>query len=313
MTLEESNEKLRSLREEREEYRKLSAQKADLEQQLDQCRSRRLDAERVLEQEQADVDRLEDKGLAYVFHTILGDRQEKLAKERREALAAHLSHQQAVQEEADVSARLDEVRTRWAALAGAEGRYRAALKEKQALLKELPGPAARRMEELEQTVTRAESQLREIDEARQAARSVLSCLDGAADSLDSAENWGLWDMFGGGMISTAIKHDHIDDAREQVAGAQLALSRLRTELADVEMVEGPVVSIGEFATFADYFFDGLIADWLVQDGIHDAQDSVFHTRSQVESILHRLDQAAGTQRSRAQWARTELEQLTLES
>lgn len=313
MTLEESNEKLRSLREEREEYRKLSAQKADLEQQLAQCRSRRLDAERVLEQEEADVDRLEDMGLAYVFHTILGDRAEKLAKERREALAAHLRHQQAAQEEADVSARLEETRTRWAALAGAEGRYQAALKEKQELLKELPGPTAQRMEELEQTMAKAESQLREIGEAEQAARAVLDCLDGAADSLDSAEDWGVWDMLGGGMISTVIKHDHIDDARDQVSQAQLALSRLRTELADVEMVEGPVVSIGEFATFADYFFDGLIADWVVQDGIHDAQESVNQTTAQVRGILNRLTQAAASQRDRQAQARAELERLTLES
>ena len=35
----------------------------------------------------------------------------------------------------------------------------------------------------------------------------------------------------------------------------------------------------------------------------------------VEQVwpVHRLDQAAQTQRSRAQWARTELEQLTLKS
>ena len=313
MTLEELDERLETLRAQREELRGLEVRRADLEEQLAQCRARRLDARRVLEREQADVDRLEDMGLAYVFHTILGDRQEKLAKERREALAAHLSHQQAVREEADLSARLDEVRARQAALVGVEGRYQAALKEKQALLKELPGPAARRMEELEQTVTRAESQLREIGEAEQAAQSVLGCLDGAADSLDSAEDWGVFDMFGGGMISTAIKHDHIDDARDQVSQAQLTLSRLRSELADVELTDAPSVSIGEFATFADYFFDGLIADWVVQEGIHDAQDSVLHTRSQVERILRRLDQAAQTQRSRAQWARTELEQLTLKS
>lgn len=36
----------------------------------------------------------------------------------------------------------------------------------------------------------------------------------------------------------------------------------------------PQVEIGEFATFADCFFDGLFADWVVQSGIRDAQDNV---------------------------------------
>mgnify|MGYP001559106142 CR=1 FL=1 len=34
------------------------------------------------------------------------------------------------------------------------------------------------------------------------------------------------------------------------------------------------INIGSFETFADYFFDGLISDWVVQSGIHELLEGV---------------------------------------
>lgn len=39
---------------------------------------------------------------------------------------------------------------------------------------------------------------REISEAIQAGNEALRCLENAKDYLDSAGNWGLLDIFGGG-------------------------------------------------------------------------------------------------------------------
>ena len=58
-------------------------------------------------------------------------------------------------------------------------------------------------------------------------------------------------------------------------------------------MEIPQVYIGEFATFADYFFDGLFADWYVQSRIHDAQDGVSEVRMRVLSALDRLEEMEG--------------------
>jgi hypothetical protein len=45
------------------------------------------------------------------------------------------------------------------------------------------------------------------------------------------------------------------------------------------------LDIGGFATFADYFFDGLIADWVVQSKIHNASSACSSVLSQVSSVL----------------------------
>ena len=48
------------------------------------------------------------------------------------------------------------------------------------------------------------------------------------------------------------------------------------------------MDVGSFLTFADYFFDGIIADWMVQSKIGDALNQVREARRQVGGIRKRL-------------------------
>ena len=48
------------------------------------------------------------------------------------------------------------------------------------------------------------------------------------------------------------------------------------------------VNIDGFLRVADYLFDGLFADWAVLDQIHQSQDQVQNTRSQICSVLNYL-------------------------
>ncbi|MDO4650243.1 MAG: hypothetical protein Q4B26_16510 [Eubacteriales bacterium] len=48
---------------------------------------------------------------------------------------------------------------------------------------------------------------KERREAIEAGKRALGSLRSARNNLDSAKNWGLWDMFGGGFISTVTVQD----------------------------------------------------------------------------------------------------------
>ena len=133
-----------------------------------------------------------------------------------------------------------------------------------------------------------EHQRREVGEAISAGRTAESALSAVLNSLDSAEDWGTWDMLGGGLLTTMAKHGHLDDAQAGIGWAQQCLSRFRTELADVRDMELPQVQVGEFATFADYFFDGIFVDWYIQSRINDAQRGVEAVDSRVCEVLNRL-------------------------
>ena len=129
---------------------------------------------------------------------------------------------------------------------------------------------------------------KEIQEAIQAANHALACLSQADAYLQSAKNWGLFDMLGGGALTTFFKHSKMDDARYEMERAKRALQGFRKELADVEQSLHLSLEIGDFLTFADYFFDGLIADWLVQSKIQDAKAQVENAIIQVRQIREDL-------------------------
>ena len=48
------------------------------------------------------------------------------------------------------------------------------------------------------------------------------------------------------------------------------------------------IETGDFLTFADYFFDGLVADWLVQSKINDARRQVENAMVKINYIMGQL-------------------------
>ncbi len=127
---------------------------------------------------------------------------------------------------------------------------------------------------------------RERQEAIDAGERALDSLYGVRKELESAGNWGLLDMFGGGLFTTFVKHSKMGDAQRYMERAKRDLAAFSRELADVS--ETLNINSGDFLTFADYFFDGFLADMMVQSRIHDAQRQVDDAIYRVESILSRL-------------------------
>ena len=127
---------------------------------------------------------------------------------------------------------------------------------------------------------------RERQEAIDAGERALDSLYGVRKELESAGNWGLLDMFGGGMFTTFVKHSKMNDAQRYMERAKRDLAAFSRELADVS--ETLNINSGDFLTFADYFFDGFVADMMVQSRIREAQRQVNDAIYRVENILSRL-------------------------
>lgn len=133
-----------------------------------------------------------------------------------------------------------------------------------------------------------QKQKKEIREAIAAGNQALRSLQAAKEQLSGAKGLGIWDMLGGGMFVTWMKHSKIDDASSCMQQANRDLDRFRRELADVEVPMDVKVEVGQFLTFADFFFDGLVADVMVQSKIKDAAEQVEDAVSHVEQILNTL-------------------------
>ena len=129
---------------------------------------------------------------------------------------------------------------------------------------------------------------REMKEAMDAGERALTSLRNAQVKLNSAGNWGLFDMFGGGLFSTIMKRSKMEDAQQLMEAAKSDLKRFQRELKDVNIPLDLRMEVGSFLSFADFFFDGFVADYLVQSKISEAKEQVSDAIIRVEQILNEL-------------------------
>ena len=246
--------------------------------------------------EQEDVEKLEGRSLANYFFQVIGKLDDKLDRERREAYAARVKLDAAERELTGIGEDISGIQSRLAEARGAEAEYQVELGRKRASLKASGTETAEQILALEGQIAVLEAQCREIREAVSAGQSARGTADRILSELESADDWNTWDIFGGGGIITHVaKHGHLDEAQELVSELQGKLRRFRTELADVRIQADMQVNIDGFLRFADFFFDGLFADWAVGDRISQSMSSVRDTRSRIDRTLEKLrdmDQAA---------------------
>ncbi|MBS5065955.1 MAG: hypothetical protein KHZ58_19595 [Hungatella hathewayi] len=124
----------------------------------------------------------------------------------------------------------------------------------------------------------------EVREAIAAADMAIMSLERARKELESARRWGLWDIFGGGLLSTLGKHSRMDEANAAMNEAKRHLRNLKRELLDVRISDDFKLDVGNFLSFADYFFDGFVADFMVQSRINDALEQVEEAITKIRNI-----------------------------
>ena len=133
--------------------------------------------------------------------------------------------------------------------------------------------------------------LREIDEAIRAGERALDSLREAKNQLNSARNWGIYDMIGGGLISSMIKHSKIDQANEWMDQANRYLRCFAKELRDVDG-EDLQIDTGSLVTMLDIFCDNFFSDLLVQQKINDGRARIDALSERIEDVLYTLKQRA---------------------
>ena len=129
---------------------------------------------------------------------------------------------------------------------------------------------------------------KERAEAIEAGKRAKRSLTNALNALDSARSWGIFDILGGGLISSLAKHSKMDDASEYIEEAKADLMAFSDELDDIQEYTNIDLSTEDFWGFADWFFDGLFSDWVMQDRINEARSQVQNAIRKVDSILSRL-------------------------
>ncbi len=309
----EINEKIEQAQQGMARLHKINSMIEQLESEREGLNRKKDKLKIIMEKENCDVEKLESKSIAAVFYSVLGNLDERVEKERKEALAAKLKYGQVAKDLDDVIYQISKLNSERLHYVDCQKNYDSLYARKREELIKEKGEPAQNILQLEERLNRAKINRIEIKEAISIGKDVLHSLDCAIDSLDSAEGWGTWDLLGGGIISDLAKHSHIDDAKAATENTQILLRQFKTELTDIRIDSDIMIETDGFARFADFFFDGLIADWFMQSKIHESQESVSKVKSQVLNIMEQLRQLENQENSDIERFGSEMDALIIKA
>ncbi len=260
------------------------------------------------EKEQKDVDKLENSTLSSLFYSLTGKLDEKLDKETREMLAAKGIYDNAVFQLNNVCADIAGYENRLSQLADCEIQYEQAVKLK---LDELKGTNPE-IVNLQIELANSSNKLKEIKEAVQAGNTAYAKAQAVADELGKADNWAVFDMFGGGVIADMVKYDHMDKAQQLVNEMHSYMAAFKTELSDINMSVRVDTSVDGLLMAADYFFDNIFTDMAVKNKIQNALGQINNAIFAINDALYNLAEMEKAESKKAEQFKQKLDSYIAE-
>lgn len=305
MFTELTNEIIKS-KEKIRQYEKLQTMLKNTKQSLDKENSKLEDLKKQLDKEALDVKKLEGLTLTALFHSVLRNKDEQLDKEKQELLLAKLKYDECYNSVTSLKETISKYEASLNELSDSQKEYEALIEEKKKLIFNINDKNKLQLINISEELATIQCNIKELEEALTAGDAVYLELQNVISSLESAENWGTWDMIGGGLWATASKHSKIDEANVHAFVAQNLINKFQTELKDVNIGADITLNIGGFDTFADYFFDGLISDWVVQSQIEESLNNVVDVANNIHVITNRLTSSLNNMKKQDKTKREEL-------
>ncbi len=290
----EINNQIYELTERLRAKEKFISQRDMLSNELDRKRIKKDNLYNELMKEKGDVEKLEGLSFSAIFLTMIGKKEDRLDKEREEVLAAELRYEESLGTIRDLEKELKEIKNQLRTFSDVRDRYKQLIEEKERLLLKDDSPQGRGLRDNLDNINELKLDIKEVDEAIYAGQRAASALNEMREHLKSAQNWGVWDVLGGGMLVDMAKHSAIDEANEVSHKVQHLLKSFQKELSDVGEFTDIKVNISGFTTFADFFFDGFFVDWFVQSKIKNSLDGVDGAISRINPILRDLSNNRST-------------------
>lgn len=240
----------------------------------------------ILKKETADYEKMERLSLTSLIVMISRDYEEKKNKEYNEMRMAEYKYQELMGRIENLQDDLAKTGAELSTLKDVETEYKKLLDAKLSWAEEQNIKAISDFESRLHTLRR---ELKEADEAISACHDLISSLESALDSLSSAKSWGLYDMVGGGLISSLAKHGHLDTAEETLKDASEKARKLSMELKDLtEFPEIESLNIDSFSRTFDIFFDNIFSDFAIQSQIDESRERVISNATDADDLLEKL-------------------------
>ena len=305
---------LEQLAQDRTERDGLVAALAATKRREQRARERVAEARRRLATETVEVAELESMSMTRILASLRGSRQGDLDRERAEVQAAEYALADAQGRLAVEQRERESLERRIAAYGDLGTRRDQLMAQREAEVRTDPAHADRaaRLTELADRVGALRARGVQVEEADAAGREAHAVLQQTAQHLGSAGSWSTYDtFFGGGIVSSMVKHDKLDRAAVLMRQADAALARLGTELADVGLDTVGDIGITSMTRALDIWFDNIFSDWAVRERIAQAGERVQALQRQLHEVGQRLAAMKEDIATGLADAETEREQLLL--
>ncbi|MEO6132250.1 MAG: hypothetical protein ABIQ02_10410 [Saprospiraceae bacterium] len=248
--------------------------------------------EKALAKEQRDVELLEKEGLTTMFHKFLGDREERLQKERQDYLTAALRYNELYKSVELIRYELAILSKKEQNIAIVEKEIASLIKQREKELMNLDPETALQLKEIHEQQDKLHKYEVEVNQA-------LSSGDHASELVRKTEYYlregQLSDSDykqGRRYHSSIVNYEAVDHARDMAYQAKQALIKFGNEFRDVYSDQPFQVSmeIEELGRFAEFFINNLITDWIIKQKISKSLTSVCNARSQLEQLIQQLEQ-----------------------
>lgn len=266
----------------------------------------------ALDSEEEDVKRM-DGAFTKFFLNVTGKYDERLDKEQREAMDARSRYTLALNELQSIETEIGAVRDKIAEIKDCEREYKAAVSEKRSMIKSSGRAEGSRISELEGKISEGEAKRRNLSDAISCAESAEGSAERALEILQSARNWGTYDVIGGGGLSDIIKHDKLSQAESELNDLKSSLSRLRAKLGGVSIYFDAEARTDSGLRFADYFFDGIFSAIAVNRHIDSTISSVTDTKNRLHSLILGMKSEKSNTEAQIDRMEKEIAEITLET
>jgi hypothetical protein len=248
--------------------------------------------EKTLAKEQRDVEILEKEGLTTMFRKFLGDREEKLEKEREEYLRAALRFNELYKSVELIRFELDVLEKKQEHRQTTEEKIKKLMQVREQELLHLDTAEAKALRNLHAQMDKLSKYSAEVEEAYIAGLAALKFVSNTERYLLSAREMSKSHFrYGRPPGSSRAKFNAIDNARKMAYQSRHALIHFGNELKDVYSDYSLQfnMELADFGKFVNVFFDNLITDYFLQQKVSQSLVNVSGTRKNLEAIMNTLN------------------------
>ena len=129
---------------------------------------------------------------------------------------------------------------------------------------------------------------RKMEEALEVGNKTLESLHFAQIKLDSARSWVVLEGFGGSFLTSMMNNMKISDTQTYVEQAKQDILKFQVMLKSISLPEDVKRRCGVFISFATFFLDGTVDDYMVKSRVDSAQEQIRDAIQIVDEVCEDL-------------------------